>query len=270
MESVGARPNIEANCNWPSWVGLWDSLSQFFSRWRSSWYKLNMCPDSHLLLFSLMHPSHAWNSNYHHHLNLHTHLDFLACTLTLVSQWCIFQDHITEANYYHGTSCSCDSEWLFGAAGCRMDGPNSSLSGPFCGSNSGVLHDPICCYCHIVAFFFSDLFITATSAVLVVLVSKGCLYISWCWCFFLLQSGMHPWERKAAYACDITYSNNSVCGTYFLKNECNKSSLIIDSCRDRTHNKVLESFIINIIWLVWVELKSLLRHKLILSVLWKG
>jgi hypothetical protein len=56
-----------------------------------------------------------------------------------------------------------------------MDGPNSSLSGPFCGSNSGILHDPICCYCHIVAFF-SDLFITATSAVLVVLVSKGCLY----------------------------------------------------------------------------------------------
>jgi hypothetical protein len=33
-----------------------------------------------------------------------------------------------------------------------------------------------CCYCHIVAFFFSDLFITATSAVLLVLVSKGCLY----------------------------------------------------------------------------------------------
>jgi preprotein translocase subunit SecA len=63
----------------------------------------------------------------------------------------------------------------------------------------------------------------------------------------LIQSGMNPWERKAAYACDITYSNNSVCGTYFLKNECNKSSLIIDSCRDRTRNKVLESFIINII-----------------------
>ncbi|CAM6008715.1 unnamed protein product, partial [Sphagnum balticum] len=33
----------------------------------------------------------------------------------------------------------------------------------------------------------------------------------------LIQSGMHPWERKAAYACDITYSNNSELGFDYLR-----------------------------------------------------